>query len=133
MLRTLVPLFAATIAGCAAPPSGFESPVPAARLDAITHAADTKDQRSIPELIGMLESDDPLVRLAAIRTLERITGTTLGYDYAAPDWKRREGVTAWVDWYRQNGPTRPVEEGAVSRASGPGNADSEPIGSPPGP
>jgi hypothetical protein len=126
VLRTIAPFLAATIAGCASPPSGFESPVPASRLDAITHAAQTRDESSIPDLITMLESDDPVVRLAAIRTLERITGTTLGYDYAAPDWDRREKVEAWADWYRQNGPrTGPGAPGApVSRSPGLPNADS---------
>jgi hypothetical protein len=126
VLRTLAPLLAAAVAGCASPPTGFESPVPAARLDAITHAAETRDGASVPELISMLESDDPLVRLASIRTLQRITGTDLGYDYAAPDWKRREGVAAWVDWYTQNGPrTAPGASGsAVSRSSGRPMADS---------
>jgi hypothetical protein len=132
VLRKIAPLLAAAVAGCASPPSGFESPVPATRLDAITHAAETRDRDSIPELITMLDSDDPVVRLAAIRTLERITGTTLGYDYAAPDWQRRERVDAWADWSRQNGPAGSPAR-AVSRSPGPGNADSVQVESPPGP
>jgi HEAT repeat protein len=90
------------LAGCASPPSGFESPVPASRLQAITRAAETRDPASIPRLIEMLDSDDPVVRLAAIRSLERITGTTLGYDYAAPDWQRREAARAWQEWHTQS-------------------------------
>lgn len=91
-------------AGCAKPPTGFESPVPAARLDAITEAAETGDRGAIPDLIAMLDSDDPVVRLAAIRTLERLTGETLGYDYAGPEWERRDKVAAWVEWYRVHQP-----------------------------
>jgi hypothetical protein len=131
VLRKFAPLFAAGVVGCASPPAGFESPVPAARLEAITHAAQTRDEGSIPDLIAMLDSDDPVVRLAAIRTLERITGTTLGYDYAAPAWQRRDAVKAWADWYKVDGPDRPGTT-PVSRSPGPQNADSQPE-SPPGP
>lgn len=100
----MIAALALAAAGCAKPPTGFESPVPAARLDAITEAAETGDRSAIPNLITMLESDDPVVRMAAIRTLERLTGETLGYDYAGPEWERRDKVAAWVEWYRENQP-----------------------------
>src|SRR5207237_1315387 len=67
-------------AACASPPRGFDSPVSDARLEAIGEAARTRDPAAIPHLIEMLESDDPAVRMASIRTLELITGQTLGYD-----------------------------------------------------
>jgi HEAT repeat protein len=85
--------------GCASAPEGFDSPEPAARLRAISKAAAEKDRSAIPHLIESLDNDDPVVRLAAIRTLEDLTGQTLGYDYAAPTWKRAEQVAAWKDWY----------------------------------
>jgi hypothetical protein len=133
VLRTIAPLIAVALAGCASPPDGFQSPVPRSRLDAITRAAESRDQGSVPDLITMLESDDPVVRLAAIRTLERITGTTLGYDYAAPDWQRREKIQAWTEWYRQKDPAQNPPPASESRGTGPGNADSVSSGSPPGP
>lgn len=94
---------------CSSPPRGFASPDPGARLDAIVDAAADEDPGAVRPLIVLLESDDPAVRLAAIRTLERITGETFGYDFAAPAWKRREQVDRWEAWYRD---TRGVEPGA---------------------
>jgi hypothetical protein len=89
--------------GCAAPPRGFDSPDPGARLDAITDAAAVKDRSAVGPLIESLDSDDPAVRLASILALERITGQSLGYDYAAPSWRRSEQAARWAAWYRETG------------------------------
>ena len=97
-------VLAVVLGGCAQPPGGFDSPVPAERLNAITEAAAERDRGSVPDLIRMLSSDDPLVRLASIRSLERITGQTLGYDHAAPSGERWEATKAWVDWYNAREP-----------------------------
>jgi hypothetical protein len=85
-------------AGCAAETS-FDSSESAARIRAIQRAAATEDKAAIPKLIGLLDSDDPAVRMLSIRTLERMTGQTHGYDYAAPEWQRRPAVEVWRDWY----------------------------------
>lgn len=85
--------------GCATPPQGFDSPEPASRLRAITQAARERDASAIPDLIRALESDDPAVRLFAIRALERVTGETRGYDHAAPESRRREAVDRWAAWH----------------------------------
>lgn len=85
-------------AGCSSPARGFASADPGARLDAAVDAAARKDRSSIPELIKLLDSDDPAARLVAINTLHRLTGTTNGYDYAAPEAERREAVDRWVAW-----------------------------------
>ena len=96
------------LAGYAQPPGGFDSPEPGARLYAVAAAARTGDREAIPSLVALLESDDPAVRMLSIRTLERLTGQTLDYDHAAPEWKRRDAVGRWIDWYRsQPGPVRP--------------------------
>ncbi|USN98285.1 MAG: HEAT repeat domain-containing protein [Phycisphaeraceae bacterium] len=86
--------------GCIPPiPEGFDSPDPTMRLAAIADAGDARDEAAIPELIRQLESTDPGARLLAIRSLQRITGETFGYDYAAPRWERSEAVERWRDWY----------------------------------
>lgn len=103
-VRTLGLLTALLPAACASPPAGFDSPEPAARLAAITRAAEERDETAIPKLIEMLTSDDPVVRMAAIRTLERLTGTTMGYHYADPEWTRRERIREWVEWYSRQHP-----------------------------
>lgn len=90
-------------AGCASAPEGFDSPEPAAQLRASVKAAHADDRAAIPNLIEQLQSDDPLVRMVAIRTLEQMTGQTLGYDYAVPAWQRQDKVKAWVEWYDRGG------------------------------
>jgi len=82
-------------------PKGFDSPEPAARISAAVEAADAGDAGAIPDLIGLLDSDDPATRLVAIRSLERLTGQTLGYDHAAPEREREEAVDRWVEWERE--------------------------------
>ena len=83
---------------------GFDSPQPAARIDAIVEAAARGDEGATRDLIAMLDSDDPLARMLAIRTLERMTGQTLGYQHDAPEPQRRAAVDRWVQW-EQSGHT----------------------------
>ena len=89
-------------AGCASPARGFASADPGTRLDAAVEAAARKDKSSIPELIKLLDSDDPAARLVAIKTLHRLTGTTNGYDHAAPELARRAAVDRWVVWQSEH-------------------------------
>jgi hypothetical protein len=112
--------------GCASPPGGLDSPVPVEQLDAIAKVAREKDRQAIPKLIGLLNSDDPVVRLSAIRTLESLTGQTLGYDHAAPEYRRRQMVQAWADWYNQQGqppnlPQSPDRNGGPGSQTRPGS------------
>ena len=74
---------------------GFNAPAPNKRLDAIVGAASEADDTSLRALVGQLESTDPAARLLAIQALERRTGEDLGYDHAAPPWKRRAAVDRW--------------------------------------
>ena len=78
---------------------GFDSPQPAARVEAILDAAERGDRSALPDLIAMLDSDDPLARMLAIRTLEDMTGQTLGFEHDAPEFERSEAVGRWVEWY----------------------------------
>lgn len=98
-IRSAIAAFPLLLAfGCASPPGGFDSPDPGARTHAIAQAARTEDPAAIPDLIALLDSDDPAVRLLSIRTLEKLTGRTLGYEHFAPEPERREAVRRWVDW-----------------------------------
>jgi HEAT repeat protein len=76
----------------------FNSPEPAARNAAIVKAAESRDQHAVPDLVRMLDSDDPATRLLAINALERITGQTLGYDFAATEFQRRAAADRWQKW-----------------------------------
>ena len=75
----------------------FDSPEPAARNAAIVHAASSNDQTAIPDLVRLLESDDPATRLLAITTLERLTGETHGYIARDRSSNRAVAVKAWQD------------------------------------
>ena len=76
----------------------FHADNPAARNAAIVDAAATGDTSSVPQLVRMLESSEPSTRLLAIETLERLTGETLGYDYAAAPAERRAAVGRWREY-----------------------------------
>lgn len=84
--------------GCASRPVGFDAPDSAGQLAAIERALVTRDTAAAPELVRLLSSDDPVVRLVASRTLEDLTGQTMGYNHADPEWKRREAIQRWVAW-----------------------------------
>lgn len=91
----------ALVAGCAKVPVGFDAPSEVRRLDAVVLAAASDDRRpeTIRSLIEQLDSFDPAMRMLSIRTLERMTGQTHGYDHAAPEWARSLAVDEWVAWY----------------------------------
>lgn len=83
----------------------FDSPEPAARNAAIVLAAgEPSGDKALPDLVRMLESDDPATRLLAIVTLERKAGTRLGYNYEAPPSRRAPAVMAWREWLEDNHP-----------------------------
>jgi len=90
----LAPLATLSACGPAIRPD-FNSPEPAARNAAIVIAGDARTPSAVPDLVRMLDSDDPATRLLAIQALERITGERLGYDPAAPPALRREAVLRW--------------------------------------
>lgn len=78
----------------------FNSAEPAARMDAAVIAARDGDRSKVPDLIRLLDSDDPATRLVAIRALERLTGETQGYDHAASDEHREAAIRRWEEWHR---------------------------------
>lgn len=75
----------------------FNSPEPAARNAAIVKAASEQDGKAVPDLVRMLDSDDPATRLLAIQALERITGERLGYDPAAGNEAREPAMLRWAE------------------------------------
>lgn len=97
--------------GCVKTPVGFDSPAPSKRLDAIVAASTETDTDSLIGLVEALSSTEPAARMLAIRSLERRTGQTLGYEHAGPIWQRREAVNRWVDFVEQQreSPAAPPE------------------------
>ncbi|GJQ28477.1 MAG: hypothetical protein HBSAPP03_03610 [Phycisphaerae bacterium] len=85
----------------------FNSPEPAARNAAIVQAVDNRDASKIPDLVRMLDSDDPATRLLAIQALERLTGQRYGYDPAASATEREPAIAKWVAYVNQGRPEDP--------------------------
>ncbi len=90
--------------GCSSVEPDFNSPEPAARNAAIVQAAAANDLSKERDLVRMLDSDDPTTRMLAISALERMTGTRMGYDYAAPPAQREEAVRRWAERQRREVP-----------------------------
>lgn len=106
MLRMSFILLAASLAlvGCTKPiPKGVDSYDPTGRIQSMLRVAEQNDRSKIPQLIEALDSDDPVVRMTSIRTLERLTGETLGYDHAGRERDRRAAADRWVEWYESQG------------------------------
>lgn len=100
-------VLAAVVGGCHRHERAeFGDDDPATRISAIRTVAAKRDAAQLPELIKSLYSDDGAERFLAIRTLEAITGQTLGYDHAASPGVRRAAADRWADWYhdRQGDP-----------------------------
>lgn len=103
-LLTICCAAAAQLAGCSASaPATFDTDAPDGRIEAIVGAARADDRAAIRDLIDQLDSDDPAVRMLSIRTLERMTGQTLGYRHSDPDHLRRAAVDRWIGWAEQGG------------------------------
>jgi HEAT repeat protein len=84
----------------------FDSPEPAARNAAIVEAVRTEDRSAVPDLVRMLESDDPATRVLAIRALERLTGRTLDYEATADELARAGAVRRWREYAGMQNPPR---------------------------
>ena len=122
-------LLAVLGAGCfASSEHGIASPDPAERRQAMILAANAKDRSAVPDLIARLDSDDPGERFLAIGALERITGQTLGYDYAGSRKERARAVGEWVKWWKAGGTPTPAS-GAPGMATGPGSGSGSGPGS----
>jgi len=93
-----------SVSGCISPPEpGFDSPAPSKRIDAIVDASALEDNHSLLKLVEKLRSSVPSERMLAIRSLEIRTGTTLGYDHAAPHWQRLEAFQRWIEYLQAHG------------------------------
>jgi hypothetical protein len=99
-------------AGCAAPrtpyPESFNSFRPEERILAARHAAEIGDHEAVPLLVDRLEDDDAAVRMFAILALEKLSGTLLGYDYAADGLERARAVKRWRQHVHDMAATRPA-------------------------
>lgn len=104
----VVALCWSVLLGCQGGPARYPKSIttgePIDRIKAIVYAGDTRDTTVVPLLVDRLEDEDPGVRFYAILSLEKICGTRLGYDYAAPDAEREAAVRHWRDYISQKSP-----------------------------
>lgn len=114
-------LFAAVLGGCSLPgqKADFTSVDPQERTLAALEAARTGDRSAVPNLIEQLESEDPAERMVAIRTLESLTGQTLGYDHAASEPQRTQAIVRWKEWARSTTGQPPADPASQSDSSNP--------------
>ncbi|HEX4795004.1 MAG TPA: hypothetical protein VH370_14480 [Humisphaera sp.] len=86
------------MAGCGHGPRSVSDPDPADKIPAMKEAAQTHNQRAIPQMVADLDSDDPAVRLYSIDALQKLTGQTFGYRYYDDDEARKPAVAKWKQW-----------------------------------
>jgi hypothetical protein len=93
-------LFAFLSLACAAPrpAPNVADPDPQVRIAGIQQAAARNDRSVLPQLVDCLDSDDPAVRLFAIRALEKFAGERLGYEYYLDEERRKPALARWREW-----------------------------------
>jgi len=76
----------------------LQSPDANTRMDALLKAGNSGNENKVPEIVPALQSEDPLVRWAAQQSLEKLTGTTLGYGWSDSPSNRAAATQKWVAW-----------------------------------
>ncbi len=82
---------------------GLTDPDPARRTRAVLLVRAHADRERVPDLIGLLDDEDPAVRLAASGSLEKLTGHHTSYVPWAPPESQREAIRDWRAWWAANG------------------------------
>lgn len=85
-------------------------------------AGESNDRGAVPALVDRLDDEDAAVRMYSILALERITGTRLGYDYAARREQRLAAIRQWRYAIRTGelavATTQPAAERTPARTNG---------------
>jgi len=104
MAMIFSPLFASV--SCSKPQfhrADIQSESAGDRILAVRAAGEAGDRKAIPLIVDRLDDEDDGVRFFAILALERLTGTRMGFDYAAPEVERSEAVNRWREYVRNGG------------------------------
>src|SRR5690606_40114537 len=78
---------------------------PDRRHTAMDILADTAPIWMVPDLVALLEDDDPAIRVASARGLARLTGTDQGKapeKWAADPTELTAAVSQWRQWWQQH-------------------------------
>ncbi len=108
-------------AGACAPSAAIlrqrlESHDAAVRIRALGAVVRRGEPELVPAVVDRLDDHDPAVRMYAILTLEKLTGTRLGYRYYAPSDKRRAAVAAWRRFLADQAATTGAQEPGTEAA-----------------
>ena len=68
---------------------------PLDRSEAIVHACDARDLRSVHKLVALLDDRSDAVRMYAIQALHRLCGADYGYRYYARAAEREAAIERW--------------------------------------
>jgi hypothetical protein len=77
----------------------------AVRLAGAKALANLGDRDSLPSLVELLKSDNPLIRLSSIRALRALTEKPSSFDPHGSAAKRAEEAKAWQRWLDSEGKT----------------------------
>ncbi len=113
MVWTCGTVLAVCSAGCGptASPSlaqRLQNENPHVRQEALIEAARNNRRDLLGYMVAALSDTDSVVRMTAILSLERMTGTKRGYRYFEPWDKRQAAIRRWRDWLRDE-QIEPVE------------------------
>ncbi len=86
--------------GAASRRQQLESGNPLDRARGAVDAAEARDVKAAPWLVGLLEDSDEGVRLVAIRALRQLFGEDYGYRYYASTGERAPAVARWQEALR---------------------------------
>jgi hypothetical protein len=115
----LPPLAALLCCGCqTGKPSLYarlQDDKPSVRVGGIIEAARLKDEKSLAYLVDRLTDSETSVRFYAIKSLEKLTGQTMGYRHYEPPEQREKAVARWRQWLISR--TRPVADAGQRPAS----------------
>lgn len=110
---TIIALFAAALLpswGCGLTPHAFRRlhPSPATeRARSVGAGSRQVDPQVVPALVGRLEDEDPVVRMAASDELRKRTGKDFGFVAWASPEERAAAVARWRSWLKA--PSMPAE------------------------
>ena len=96
-LLCVVPVALLATAGCV--PKSVSQPLtdrdPVFVIPAVIDAADAEDPQQLHQLVELLDSTDPAVRLAAVEALRQRTGKNFGYRFYDDEAARSEPAAKW--------------------------------------
>ena len=89
---------------------------PNVRLKAIHRAGQIKDEAAVPFLVDRLTDSQEVVRFFAILALERITGSTMDWNYYDPPVERAGAVDRWRAWLESGRKQAPETQEGMPRS-----------------